>query len=230
MNIRENLTKRDQLFVVFQILLTIAVNSVYAYYVLPFYWDSDSTKILIFVWGILMLTTISLVIATNIIDPGYVPKNTSPDPTQININEASTLISINDDNDINNESKNKEISSYNNHDSSDISTQISPTETIRAIVPSDQFAQVSPTESKNDAPAEEPIPQTYPFLVMPQQPPAPGFSYMLYTRNVVVNGITLDTKYCTTCKCWRPPRASHCSDCQRCIEKHDHHCPWMGIV
>jgi hypothetical protein len=33
---------------------------------------------------------------------------------------------------------------------------------------------------------------------------------------------------CPDCEIVRTPRSRHCGICNRCVERYDHHCPWLN--
>lgn len=56
--------------------------------------------------------------------------------------------------------------------------------------------------------------------------PAPANQMPPLYRNRIEGDRTVTDTWCTTCHIYRPPRASHCPDCDNCVRDFDHHCPF----
>lgn len=58
-------------------------------------------------------------------------------------------------------------------------------------------------------------------------PDSPGLE-AFYSKDVFVCELDGRPKWCSDCRSWKPDRARHSSEINRCIRKMDHICPWVG--
>ncbi|PNY29523.1 Palmitoyltransferase [Tolypocladium capitatum] len=58
-------------------------------------------------------------------------------------------------------------------------------------------------------------------------PDSPGLE-AFYSKDVFVCESDGRPKWCSECRQWKPDRAHHSSELDRCVRKMDHLCPWVG--
>jgi len=52
--------------------------------------------------------------------------------------------------------------------------------------------------------------------------------FFIKSKFFFINNIhDYNIKYCHFCKIWRTKKCSHCWSCNCCVERFDHHCPWI---
>lgn len=53
-------------------------------------------------------------------------------------------------------------------------------------------------------------------------------TFPLKSDDEIVLPLHEGVRFCVLCQCLKPARTHHCSTCQRCILKMDHHCVWLS--
>ncbi|KAI1851260.1 hypothetical protein JX266_003335 [Neoarthrinium moseri] len=67
-----------------------------------------------------------------------------------------------------------------------------------------------------------------PYYAAPDpNPDSPGLE-QFYTKDVFVCENDGRPKWCSECCNWKPDRAHHSSEINRCVMRMDHYCPWVG--
>ncbi|CAM1501724.1 Fc.00g037080.m01.CDS01 [Cosmosporella sp. VM-42] len=71
--------------------------------------------------------------------------------------------------------------------------------------------------------------ESQPWIPPDSNPDSPGLE-AFYSRDVFVCEMDGRPKWCSDCRAWKPDRAHHSSEMDRCVRKMDHLCPWVGGV
>nr|XP_047143154.1 palmitoyltransferase ZDHHC14 isoform X2 [Hydra vulgaris] len=72
------------------------------------------------------------------------------------------------------------------------------------------------------------IEKTIAPVIVPSEPGPPVYVPPQRQLDVTIKGKEFLFKYCFICKIFRPPRTTHCSICDNCVECFDHHCKMVG--
>ncbi len=81
---------------------------------------------------------------------------------------------------------------------------------------------------KGQDPQRSGDPESYPYYAGPDpDPDSPGLE-QFYTKDVFVCESDGRPKWCSECCNWKPDRAHHSSEVNRCVYRMDHYCPWVG--
>lgn len=64
--------------------------------------------------------------------------------------------------------------------------------------------------------------------IVPPQPEGEKNSSSHPPVAAIVNGVTMESKWCFACNLYTPPRGKHCPQCQCCVERFDHHCKFLS--
>lgn len=95
---------------------------------------------------------------------------------------------------------------------------------------SEKPTPVNPGNMRCTAQPRNPTPESVPLDDQRNiQNPPPGLE-KYYNRPLFACEDDGYPRWCAKCLDWKPERAHHCSEVDRCVQKLDHFCPWVGGV
>lgn len=65
------------------------------------------------------------------------------------------------------------------------------------------------------------------YMTSDPNPDSPGLEHF-YTKDAFICENDGRPKWCSECCNWKPDRAHHSSEINRCVIRMDHYCPWVG--
>lgn len=103
-----------------------------------------------------------------------------------------------------------------------LGTQLDP-----GLVPLLHDGEADEKQHQKNRPGRGRDPEANPWVPPDQNPDSPGLE-AFYSKEVFVCEVDGRPKWCSECRQWKPDRAHHSSELDRCVRKMDHLCPWVG--
>ncbi|POR35060.1 Palmitoyltransferase [Tolypocladium paradoxum] len=103
-----------------------------------------------------------------------------------------------------------------------LSTQLDP-----GLVPLIHDREADEKQHRKNRAGRGRDPEANPWVPPDQNPDSPGLE-AFYSKDVFVCEADGRPKWCSECRQWKPDRAHHSSELDRCVRKMDHVCPWVG--
>ncbi|EFA78329.1 hypothetical protein PPL_08980 [Heterostelium album PN500] len=149
-------------------------------------------------WAFLLVSSVNTLLVARSIDPGYLPR-----VIKKSIDDTTVDMPLDNNNNSNSNSTFLDIETVSS-DNINKALDTNPSSSSDSI---SSFEQQQQQQNPNNIPIKK---------------------KKQSKKTININGESITIFYCKSCNIYRPPRCSHCSECNRCVMEFDHHCPWIS--